>query len=296
MPDDARGASWPPRWELPPDLPAPAKGPSEVEPESGRPTAAARVPPPTTYALPPDLVQPPEPVEAVPAPPPPRPPTAGNGRRDGRRPVLITAAAAVVVLAIAVLVLTRPWAGGDAGTDQARDSTGAGPAATAGAPGDEGPTTVQASADCVSPPSKDAGGNPTSYDPANALDDRPDTAWRCDGDGVGHQVRVDFGRPLTVTEVGIIPGLAKTDPYDGSDRYRQCRRIAEVRLTFDDGDSVTANLDTSPDNRAVQHVTLTPVTSRSVTVTVLSSVEGSPVGPLPATDKVAISTLTWSAT
>jgi hypothetical protein len=204
-------------------------------------------------------------------------------------------AVAGVLLAIGVLAVIRPWAVHDATPSPTPNSVFPGaPAATVSSASGSTPT-ISTSADCVSPPNKDAAGNPTSYVPANAVDDRLDTAWRCDGDGVGHALRIDFGQQLTLTDVGIVPGLAKTDPYDGTDRYRQCRRISAVRLSFDSGDDVTAQLDTSPDNRAVQHIALTRVTTRSVTVTVLSSVEGSPVGTLPPTDKVAISTLTWSA-
>ena len=125
-----------------------------------------------------------------------------------------------------------------------------------------------------------------------AVDGRDDTAWRCDGDGIGHALVIDLGTVRTIDGVGIVPGYAKTDPADGTDRYAQDRRISVVRYAFDDGTTVTQNLDTDPAHRAPQWVAFPAERTEHVVVLVLSSVPGSEVNGQPAVDKVAISEVT----
>lgn len=47
------------------------------------------------------------------------------------------------------------------------------------------PAVSAVSASCTRAPSRDSVGNPTSYEPARAVDGDPTTAWRCAGDGSG---------------------------------------------------------------------------------------------------------------
>jgi hypothetical protein len=148
------------------------------------------------------------------------------------------------------------------------------------------PTAVDAT--CLRGPSRDSQGTPTSYEPQRAVDGDLTTAWRCDGDGSGQSITLGFSGPARVAQVGIVPGLAKTDPGDGTDRYAQNRRIARVRITTDAGSSVETELDTAATNRAVQNVALGGLTARSVTITILSSVPGSPQSGHAAVDSVAI--------
>jgi hypothetical protein len=154
-----------------------------------------------------------------------------------------------------------------------------------------GPVTLTATADCVSPPSRDAAGAVVAYDPQQMVDGRADTAWRCDGDGVGRTVRVTFDRPVRVLQVGLVPGYAKTDPTDGVDRYAQNRRITQVRYTFDDGTTVDQPLITAATNRSLQTVPVAGITSSGMTVSIIGSVPGSAVGPNKASNRIAISEL-----
>lgn len=55
------------------------------------------------------------------------------------------------------------------------------------------------------------------------------------GAGVGSTVRIDFVRPASVTQVGLIPGYAKQDPCSGSNRFFDLRRILKVTWAFDTG-------------------------------------------------------------
>jgi hypothetical protein len=151
------------------------------------------------------------------------------------------------------------------------------------------PVPVAVTATCQRGPSRDSRGAPTSYEPPRAVDGDLTTAWRCDGDGVGQSITLGFAGPTRITQVGFVPGLAKSDPGDGTDRYAQNRRIAGVRITTDTGGSVEAALDSTGTNRSVQYVSLDGVTAGSVTVTILSSVPGSRENGQDAVDSVAIS-------
>lgn len=152
--------------------------------------------------------------------------------------------------------------------------------------------TITAAAGCVSAPSRDAAGAVVDYGPERMVDGRTDTAWRCDGDGAGETIRITFGGPARVVGVGIIPGYAKTDPADGTDRYAQNRRVAQVRYTFDDGTSVDQSLATDAGDRSIQTVAVPGVTSSGMTVSIVRSTPGTAVGANRASDRVAISELT----
>jgi hypothetical protein len=216
--------------------------------------------------------------------PPQRP-----GPPIGRILLIIGAIVALLAAGVAAyLLLSRPRAA----TPQAPPTVAAPPApapappAQAAAPG---PLTLTAAADCVSPPSKDAAGTVVAYGPEKMVDGQADTAWRCDGDGAGKKVRITFNGPARVDQVSIVPGYAKTDPADGTDRYAQNRRIAQVRYTFDDGTSITQTLKTGIDDRSPQTIAVPGVASSGMTVTVVRSVPGSAVGPNRASDRIAIS-------
>ena len=154
------------------------------------------------------------------------------------------------------------------------------------------PVVSAVSASCTRAPSRDSVGNPTSSEPAHAVDGDPTTAWRCDGDGSGQWITLELAGPARVTRVGLVPGLAKTDPGDGTDRYAQNRRIAQVRVTTDAGD-VEAGLETDAGDRAVQYIDV-GATTRSVTVTIMRSVPGSEQNGRAAVDSVAISEIVVS--
>jgi hypothetical protein len=132
-----------------------------------------------------------------------------------------------------------------------------------------------ANATCTSPPSVDAGGRRTTYQPENTLDGSASTAWRCDGSGRGVVLTFDLGGARQIVAVGMIPGYAKTDPVDGTDRYAQNRRISRVRWSFDGGRAIEQSLDTAAGNRRLQVMRIRPVETRTVSVTILDSTGGS---------------------
>jgi hypothetical protein len=148
---------------------------------------------------------------------------------------------------------------------------------------------VNASATCVASPGVDGGGNPVTYLAGNMLDDDPTTAWRCDGDGRGVTLIMRLGDSTTIVAVGMIPGYAKTDPYDHIDRYAENRRISKVRWTFGDGSWIEQTLSTDPKSRRLQTLRIPKVTSNRVTLEILDSVPGS-------RDTVAISAVELATT
>jgi hypothetical protein len=91
------------------------------------------------------------------------------------------------------------------------------------------------SATCQAPPGVDSAGNPVTYEPEPALDGIGSTAWRCPGSAIGAQLVFDFGAPVTLTSVARVPGYAKIDPVDGTDRFAENRTVTAVAWRFDSG-------------------------------------------------------------
>jgi hypothetical protein len=182
---------------------------------------------------------------------------------------------------------------GSPGSPGAQGSPGApgGPGTPGAAPGQAGGRSLvtSASAACVSPPSKDAAGAAVNFEPANMVDGKVETAWRCDGDGVGQVVELRLAGPTVVNSIAVIPGYAKSDPSDNTDRYLQNRRITAVRYEFDDGKSVVHTLDPNATRRTPQLLAVNGVRTSTIRMVIVSSEPGSESNGNAAVDKVAIS-------
>lgn len=155
------------------------------------------------------------------------------------------------------------------------------------------PTVAAVSASCTTPPGQDAGGVTSTYGPSMAVDGLTDTAWRCDGDGIGETFEIQLEEPAMISRIGIVPGYAKTDLVDGTDRYAQNRRISSVRVEFDDSTTV-GDLDPDPTARGIQDITVSPVSTTRILLTILRSTPGVTVGDLEPLDKIAISEIELS--
>ncbi|WP_322936566.1 NADase-type glycan-binding domain-containing protein [Nocardioides bizhenqiangii] len=205
-------------------------------------------PAPARYPLFADTVQaPPSPV------PPPVPPvtTSDAAAPTSRRPVplwLLAVVALVVVALVGVgLTLLLAPSGDDDADDRehyGRDGKGnrgasIGPALT--------PTDVAVPGSA--PASVDGDGDPVTFEADNMLDADPRTSWRMPGDGSGSVITFTFGEAVTVAEVGLINGYAKTDP--PHDWYAGNRRIEAVTWVFDDGTEVTQELRERPDLQTI---------------------------------------------
>jgi hypothetical protein len=99
------------------------------------------------------------------------------------------------------------------------------------------PVGVQASASA--PDSEDAAGDPVTFGASNAVDGDPTTAWRVPGNGVGDHLVLRFDRLVHVEQIVMIPGYAKVDPVDGTDRFAQNRRVSSAQFELSD-DQVVA--------------------------------------------------------
>jgi len=213
-------------------------------------------------------------------------PVAGASRGWIWAVVGIGAAVIVAVSVALVFVLSGDDGGGDdvasgstgsAGTDdQPSGSTGSagsdddaggtsgtssGPEATSGPAGPL--SAADASASCAAAPGLEADGSTVSYAPLKAVDGDRSTAWRCEGDATGDTLVIDLGGEHHITRVGLLPGYAKTDPTDGTNRYYQNRRITSVDWVFEDGTVVPQTFD--PDQAQVQGIGV-DATSSTVTV------------------------------
>jgi hypothetical protein len=224
-----------------------------------------------------------------------------SGQRTTHRALVLTAVAVLVVgtaVIAAVLAARRdspatPFDSGGIGTTAppalpSAPATGDTPLPASGV----ATSVAGGSATCTSGPGVDSAGNPFTYEASNAIDQRADTAWRCDGDGTGARLTLTLATHGEISWIGMVPGFAKTDPYDGTDRYAQGRRVSLARFVFDDGTSVDHAFDTSPATRAPQVFRFPPVATGHVEVVVLASVPGAPTNGFGPTDKIAIAELT----
>lgn len=140
----------------------------------------------------------------------------------------------------------------------------------------------------TAPDGADVAGNPVSFAAGQMIDGDPTTCWRMPGDGTGQLLAITLPTEVTLTEVGLINGYAKTDRHDGDvvDWYQRNRRITAVTWTFDDGTSVSQDL---TDSRELQTVPV-DVTTSTIEVTI-DSVTRPARGP-DGRDYTAISEIT----
>ncbi|HEY1015869.1 MAG TPA: hypothetical protein VGE07_24380, partial [Herpetosiphonaceae bacterium] len=134
------------------------------------------------------------------------------------------------------------------------------PTSTAAPPPPGDPVLLEAfgiAASSIAPPAVDRAGNPIEYKPDYVLDADPATAWRsrelAPGEtGAGEFLEVVFDRQVTIQRIGIIPGYAKVDAIDGTDRFTQNYVIRHIRLEFPDGTKLEYNLESLPELQMVE--------------------------------------------
>jgi hypothetical protein len=160
---------------------------------------------------------------------------------------------------------TAPFAPSHSPTPRAPDT----PTPRSSAPGVPEPVVLvpsSAVASSTSPDSADAAGRTVNFDANNLLDGDPSTAWRSDGTAPPVTIRVTFPRPVHLTRIDMVPGYAKVDPTDGTDRFTQNSRVATARFALDDGAEsvrrftdrpVPQGFDLSDDTTTVQITVLT---------------------------------------
>lgn len=129
---------------------------------------------------------------------------------------------------------------------------------------------VSISASRTAPPSVDSQNNTITYDASFVTDGQFDTAWRVPGDGIGESLTLVFAQAIQLVEIRMIPGYAKIDPYDGTNRFLQNRRVRRVRLEFSDGSVQEIGL---REQSALQAVPISPVVTSRMRVVILETSE-----------------------
>lgn len=89
---------------------------------------------------------------------------------------------------------------------------------------------VSVTASSTAPDGFDSAGDPVTYAAANLVDTDLTTTWRASGDAVGDRIELRFSTAVRVDRVGLVPGYAKVDPVDGTDRFLQNRRVRRARV------------------------------------------------------------------
>jgi hypothetical protein len=198
--------------------------------------------------------------------------TAAGPPRVTRTALTVTAVV-VVVLGVAVAASlvhgspdASPVAGPASGPDAVAPGTMPPAVTTPGAAVATVPRIASVDTTSTAPAGFDSHNVPVTYDATNLVDRREDTAWRAVGDGTGQQVTIRLAGVSKVHRVGLLPGYAKRDPYDGTDRWPQNRRPVAVRWTFDDGTSVVQRL---ADRPVMQTIAVGTATT-TVTMTLLA--------------------------
>lgn len=138
-----------------------------------------------------------------------------------------------------------------------------------GAPQPLRPDRVTASH--TAPDGQDSSGARVSYDAANVVDGKLDTAWRVPGTGIGESITLTYNAPILVREIDIVPGYAEIDLATGIDRFKENRRVRRVRIELGDETSLEAEL---ADDAVLQRIQLPrPATTTFVRVVVLVTTE-----------------------
>src|SRR5690606_8347764 len=76
------------------------------------------------------------------------------------------------------------------------------------------------------PPGQTATGTPVRYPATNMLDGDPTTSYQISGDASGSVITFSFDSPVTLREVGMINGYAKSE--GGNDWYAKNRKVLEA--------------------------------------------------------------------
>lgn len=219
-----------------------------------------------------------------------RPPMHASGPTSRRRSfpvwILVVAAALVVGLVLGTF-LTESSDGFDGVPAPATDpSSVAADSASAPRRMDvKALTGLRATASCISDPALDSNHKVIRYDADNLVDNKPQTAWRCNGSAQGQQITVSVPKSTRIVGVGMINGYAKKE--EDVDLYPQYRRVRSVRWSLPDGTWFIQ--DFTDDDESPQTLMIAPhKVSGDVVVTIISTTEPGRRGE-PTRDSLLIS-------
>ncbi len=114
-----------------------------------------------------------------------------------------------------------------------------------------------------------------SYGGEQLIDGDNQLGWGASAkDGAGERATINFGAPVNLTSVGLIPGYARMAPHSKAGcksvpAFPLNRQIQKVRWTFDDGTSVEQSFELQPEMQRYP----VEVTTSSVTLEILSTIQ-----------------------
>lgn len=128
-------------------------------------------------------------------------------------------------------------------------------------------TVLPVSAEASSEPvcSQDSQGNPVCYPASNVIDGETATAWR-EVLSKTPWVEVELPETFVVTQIALVSGYDKIDPYDQSDRWGQNYRPRRVRVSLDDVEEGEHEL---ADTREWQEIDVQPQPARRIRLDIL---------------------------
>lgn len=195
------------------------------------------------------------PTPPAPAVPIPQPRAGGSTSRRNRKRLVAAGVGLGAALAVAIAVFL---------------SQTEAPPGTSGTSANVACSVEDASVEATktAPDGVDASGREVTYSPSNLIDSNESTAWRTPGRGVGQTITLTFASVCELRSIQIVNGYNKIDPRDGTDRWRQNRRVVKLRIQTNSQD-VSISLD--PRSRTWQTVPLSESTVDSISLTILSS-------------------------
>jgi serine/threonine-protein kinase len=179
--------------------------------------------------------------------------------RRSRAPILLAVVAALALLAGGAYFFFADETDGPRDNRNREEPTGPAQLLTIGADDVTATSTAE--------PGVDAAGETVEYGASNVVDGDATTTWRTPGDGIGEALVLDLGQSVHVTRIGLIPGYAKVDPADQTDRFFENRRVVEVEYSFTDGSTATQEFEESPELQSVD----VDETTETVTVTIVAT-------------------------
>jgi hypothetical protein len=200
--------------------------------------------------------------QPVPAPPPSPP--------RGRNPMIIMIGMLLFLTAGAVIGMALLLHSNSSGSRES-DVEKAAPSDASQSGQVASLTPTQVKVGCQAPQTTDGAGSPVYYVPEHMVDGKMNTAWRCNGDGVGQVVTFEFPPGTTIVEVGLVNGYAKVDPASGAKRYGEYRRITKVTWTFANGTSFQQSL--KDGIKTVQRLSIPSQPAEHTTLTIEASTE-----------------------
>ena len=202
--------------------------------------------------------------------PPAPPPASPRGRNPAIIMIVILLCLTIGAVAGMALLLQSDWrisapgsAESSAQQTTSSDAPHSGQVATL--------TPTQVTVGCQAQQSTDGAGATVVYAPEQMSDGKMNTAWRCNGNGVGQVVTFGFPAETTIAQVGLVNGYAKVDPASGAERYGEYRRITKVTWTFANGTSFQQSL--NDEVTTMQKLSIPSQPGDQVTLTIEASTD-----------------------